>query len=90
MPLAFYPDYAKHGLKRDSGLEAYEFKYEVQIESQTPISHVSVPKNALITQKNDDRTSVKVECAKAGRNVSLYYRTADMLVPELVYAESAD
>ena len=58
--------------------------------SKTPITHVSVPKNSRITEKNDNRTSIKAECTRPGRNVSLYYRTADMLVPELFYAESSD
>ena len=81
LPLAFYPDYSKHGLKKNDSLNQYDFKYEAVINSKVPISHVSVPTNAIVAQKNDDRTQIKIESTKPARNVSLYYRTADMMVP---------
>lgn len=86
---AFFPDYKKHGVK-ELGAYPYDFSYEVNILSDTRIANISLPGNAVIAEKNEERTDILIRSALASRSVDLFYRTADMLVPQLHYAESED
>ena len=55
LPMTFYPDYNKHGIKnRDSFV--YEFGYSVKIVAQGTISSLSLPSAAQVTERSDDRT----------------------------------
>ena len=49
-----------------------------------------MPENAEVVNKNDENTQITVICQETSRNMSLYYRTADMMIPQLYYAESPD
>lgn len=40
-----------------------------------------------MVQKNDDRTDITVESKSAGRSFEIFYRTTDMMIPELQYAK---
>lgn len=61
LPVAFYPDYRKHGI-RQADQFVYEFKYEVCIAAEFPISNLSIPENAEIVDKNDANTQIKIQC----------------------------
>ena len=80
LPAAFYPDYKKHGVANKNAFN-YEFSYEVQISGNSKISNLSIPAHAEIVSQNDERTEILIRSEKAGRNVDLYYRTYDMMVP---------
>ena len=89
LPAAFYPDYKKHGVANKNAFN-YEFSYEVQISGNSKISNLSIPAHAEIVSQNDERTEILIRSEKAGRNVDLYYRTYDMMVPQLQYSRSPD
>ena len=61
LPLAFFPDYRKHGISNKDEF-AYYFNYEVHIESNGSISDLSLPENAEIVEKNRLNTSIKIRC----------------------------
>ena len=86
--MAFYPDYRKFGV--DVSNFAYEFNYAIKIIAKGTITSLSLPNSAEVTSRNDDKTEITIECLEPSRNMDLYYRTADMLVPELLYTETAD
>ena len=88
LPMAFYPDYSKYGV--DVSNFAYEFNYSIKIVAGGPVTSLSLPKSAEVTNRNDTKTQITIECPQPSRNMDLYYRTADMLIPELFYAETAD
>ena len=58
LPRAFYPDFKN---------PQYEFSYNVSISSTTPISHLSLPKNAELKEQNDEKTQMRIECAAPSR-----------------------
>ena len=89
LPIAFYPDYRRHGV-RDASQFVYEFAYEVTIVSETQICNLSIPDQAEIAEKDETNTRIVVRCTSPSRQIDLYYRTADMLVPQLLYAKSPD
>ena len=89
LPQAFYPNYRKHGANSDEDF-AYRFSYDVSIEAQSRISEISIPENAEIVEKNSTNTSIRIQCNETSRSVDLYYRTADMMAPQLFYAEDPD
>ena len=89
LPAAFYPDYKKHGVKDSNALQ-YEFGYQMRILSATAVSNLSIPEHAIVTEKNANRTDLTVKSGEAGRCVDLYYRTADMMVPQMQYAKIED
>ena len=62
----------------------------IKIVAKSPITSLSLPNSAEVTNRKDDKTEVTIECMQPDRNMDLYFRTADMLVPELFYAETAD
>ena len=51
---------------------------------------MSIPESAEIVEQNETNTQVTVQSESTSRTLDLFYRTADMLVPTLVYAESPD
>ena len=55
LPMTFYPDYNKHGIKHRDAF-AYEFGYSVKIVAQGTISSLSMPGTAQVTERSDDRT----------------------------------
>ena len=88
LPSSFFPEYKSQG-----GVDEkypYEFDYEVRIISQGRISTVSLPNNASIVAQNDEKTELIVHSEVPDRTYELYYRTSDMLVPQLTYALSPD
>lgn len=90
LPLAFYPDYRKHGVMRSDSDERfiYQFSYSVKIDSTTPISRLSLPQHANLAERNEDRTRLRIEADKPSRQILIYFQTADMFVPELLFAEN--
>ena len=40
--------------------------------------------------QNEDRTDVVIKTEQVSRNIDLYYRTADMMIPSLQYAKSPE
>ena len=89
LPVAFFPDYKKHGVK-DKDTFAYEFTYEARIQSNTKICNLGIPRDAEIVDQNEGKTDITVRSGKASRSMDLYYRTADMMVPLLQYAKNAE
>ena len=33
---------------------------------------------------------MRIECTSPSRNITLYYRTTDMMIPQLLYAKNAE
>jgi hypothetical protein len=62
LPVAFYPDYKKHGI-RESNAFVYEFHYEVKIVAGGRISNLSLPMNAAITSTDEKKTEITVMCS---------------------------
>ena len=58
--------------------------------AQGTITSLSLPNHAEVTNKNDTKSEITIECPEPSRNMDLYYRTADMLIPELLYTETED
>ena len=85
LPMAFYPDYKKHGVK-NKGAFLYEFSYEVRIVSQGRIANLGLPLGAEITQQNEAKTDITVRCNEASRTHDLFYKMADLMVPQLLFA----
>ena len=48
LPVAFYPDYAKHGVKKTDYY--YEFSYEVRIQAKSKIVRLSLPEHGEIVE----------------------------------------
>ena len=89
LPAAFFPDYKKHGInKKDT--YAYEFVYEVEILANSPISNLSIPVYASVASQNEDHSQILIRCSQPGRIVDLYYRTFDMMHPQLQFARNSD
>ena len=74
--MAFYPDYP------------IDFNYEVRLQTKNPISNLSLPQHAQIIAQNETFTDVTLSCNQTSRQMILYYRTRDMMVPQLIYAEN--
>jgi len=89
LPVAFYPDYKKHGVREASAF-VYEFKYEVNIVAGASISNLSLPMNAVVSGTDEKKTRMTITCTQLSRTIDLYYRTGDMFVPQLLYATSPD
>ena len=85
MPLGFIPDYSLHEVPADAF--PYTFKYRVFIESASRLRSVIVPENASVTEKSDDLKKVVVECDRRSSQVKLFWRSQEMLKPQLLYAE---
>ena len=49
LPLAFYPEYKKHGIK-DKNAFVYEFSYEARIFSNGRIANLSIPTHATLAE----------------------------------------
>ena len=79
IPMAFYPDYSRHGSDEDAF--AYEFDYKVDICTNSPISNMSIPEGGAESMRSPDRTSIVVLGSTGTRSLDFFYRTMDMLVP---------
>ena len=89
LPAAFFPDYKKHGIK-EKGAFAYEFSSQVRVISEGSICNLSIPDEADVTEKNENKTDLTIESKSAGRAFEIFYRTTDMMIPQLQYAKVAD
>ena len=89
LPAAFYPDYRRHGIVQ-KGEFSYQFNYEVSIVAETPITSLSLPEHAEVAERDDNGQRVVVRSNHPNRQIDLFYRTADMMVPQLLYAMSPD
>ena len=89
LPLAYYPDYKKHGAKSNDDFP-YEFSYDAQIISRGPITNMSIPDHTEIVEQNAERNKILVRCTQVSKTIELYYKTADMMIPSLTFARSTD
>jgi len=48
LPMAFYPDYSKHGAKK--GELSYDFNYEVKIQTKGKITNLSLPQHGEVIE----------------------------------------
>ena len=46
--------------------------------------------NAVVSGTDEKKTRMTITCTQLSRTIDLYYRTADMFVPQLLYATSPD
>ena len=91
LPGSFCPDYKKHGINGKGAAKFnYEFAYEVKILCDNRISNLSIPANSAIVAQNDERTEITIRSSQPSRTMDLFYRTYDMVVPQLLYARSPD
>ena len=89
LPQAFYPDYVRHGMSDEDDsmpMYSYDFDYEVVIVSSSSVSNLSIPEGA-ITKEDKNRTRISVTGSKGARSLDFYYRTIDMMFPQLQYAK---
>lgn len=66
LPIAFYPDYRRHGV-RQADKFVYEFGYEVCIISDTRISNVNIPDLAEIVEKDEHNRRIVVRSDQTSR-----------------------
>ena len=62
LPVAFYPDYKKHGV-REASTFVYEFNYEVKIVAAASISNLSLPMNAIFSATDEKKTRITITCS---------------------------
>lgn len=87
LPSAFYPDYRRHGVRNPAEF-AYEFNYEVRIIAESShVSSLSLPQTAEIVEQSEKKDNILIRSAQTGRQFDLFFKTADMMVPQLLYAE---
>jgi len=48
-----------------------------------------MPEFGEVVEQNDAGTEVTVSCNRRSRQINLFYRTKDMMAPNLVYAENS-
>jgi hypothetical protein len=61
LPVAFYPDYTKHGLLQATAF-VYVFNYEVKIEAGGSISNLSLPMNSVVSGTDEKKTRMTITC----------------------------
>ncbi len=88
VPMAFYPDYSKHGVKADAF--PYDFKYRLVVESTSKLQSLILPDKATLASQSDDGLQAIVECSERAKNVVLYWRTFEMLRPHLLLAKDEE
>ena len=88
LPTSFFPNYRKFGMRGEP--YPYEFNYEARIISDGRITQLSIPKNARMAEWNEERTNILIRSMQPHRTCDLYYRTSDMMTPQLLYAVSED
>ena len=49
-----------------------------------------MPEPAEITHKNESKSQITIESPEPSQVMDIYYKTADMLIPQLFYAETPD
>ena len=87
LPSAFYPDYARHGVEQDAF--TYGFNYDFTISSQSRIQNLSIPKDAEVTDQNENGTKIQINGHQRSRKVNFFWRSRDMLTPNLLFARSS-
>lgn len=94
LPLAFYPNYQKHGVAKDAF--KYAFSYKLTIKSHKKLTFVSTPPNSQISKAEEESSSggsasssqnVTVTCTEPSRALNLFYKTGDMRYPQLTMAK---
>ena len=86
VPMAYFPDYSRHGLTADAF--PYEFSYSVNLISNSKIQNLSIPESAAITSKNETNTEICIQSETRSRKVNFYWRTRDMMSPNLLFAKN--
>lgn len=86
VPMAYFPDYSRHGLTADAF--PYEFSYSVSLISNSKIQNLSIPESAAITSKNETNTEICIQSETRSRKVNFYWRTRDMMSPNLLFAKN--
>jgi len=87
LPASFFPDYKKHGVASKDAYQ-YDFSYEVRILAEGSVANLSLPANAEVAEQNEANTNVLIRATEVKRSVDLFYRTRDMMVPELRFAKA--
>ena len=67
--------------KGSSDIFSYQFNYEVSIIAEQQITSLSLPEHAEVAERDEDGKRVVVRSNLPSRQIDLFYRTADMLVP---------
>lgn len=89
LPNAFYPDYKKHGIKSKDRF-SYKFSYQVSLSADRSITSLSIPSNAQVIEQDQASTRFLIRTTQPGRTIDLFYRTSDMLYPELKFAKNPE
>ena len=84
LPTSFYPDYSRHGV--DAGQFKYSFSYRVVLACQTNIYILSIPNGAEAEAKTD--SMVEFHGSDRCRKFNFYWRTRDMMKPQLLLAKN--
>ena len=88
LPVAFHPDYIKHNIGDKSW--AYSFGYEVRIRANTPISNMIIPEFSSVVEQNETKTEILITSDQSCANINLFYKTADMKIPDGFFAKKGD
>ena len=89
LPKAFYPDYSEHIYPKDREITRYPYKFwmVIQIQSVSPITYVSHPRNCehrvFNRQPMKDlevmNNRIQMTCSGPSELIRLYYRCNSML-----------
>ena len=90
--MGFYPDYAKHQTAEQNDMRfEYDFSYQVTLLSSgesSKITSLILPEHAQIRSQNEDGSRVEIYGDQRERNLSIYWRTQDMMKPLLYCARN--
>ena len=87
LPVAFYPDYRRLGADTDS--YPYRFTYAVLIKSTEGVRFISKPRDSILEYDSSERF-VTIFCDHPDREVQVFYRSAEMRDPQLLYSDGAE
>ena len=84
LPVDFYPNYSKIGAPIK---HVYTFNFTLNIKSTKRITQISIPSNAECNiDENGTSAFIKIT-EPACKEIFAYYKTSEMMYPQLVYAE---
>jgi len=84
VPQSFYPNYGQHGEKE----VGYEFMFNASVTCENKIAYLSVP-NGCEPTILDDGKKMSFQTDQRSKVMSIYFKTYEMLSPQINYAESA-
>ena len=82
IPQSFYPNYGKKGEKE----VGYEFLLKASVNCESRIAYLSLPDGSESDILNEGK-QITFQTEKKSKVMSIYFRTEEMLSPQIHYAE---